>query len=225
MYKNNTVAPCLEYEDFFWWLYEAIEYACKYRGWKDPSKKLNAQQCINKCIDTIKLQKYYNLRLDKNKTVNHCCSIDTPICGDGDDNEKTLGDTLEDEESGYDSSTDVVTTLVQSYINRNKIIEAILIDNIAFNDVQKHSKKVIKTTNAEGEAIKYTEHSSEFWAYRLVQIVSKLPETYKKTFMERYRISEEKLDSVLGVIDKSTNQKIYRYLDRTLSELKLSYAL
>ena len=51
MYKSNTVAPCLEYEDFFWWLYEAIEYACKYRGWKDPTKKLNAQQCINKCIN------------------------------------------------------------------------------------------------------------------------------------------------------------------------------
>ena len=50
MYKSNTVAPSLEYEDFFWWLYEAIEYACKYRGWRDPSKNLNAQQCINKCI-------------------------------------------------------------------------------------------------------------------------------------------------------------------------------
>jgi hypothetical protein len=71
MYKSNNVAPCLEYEDFFWWLYEAIEYACKYRGWRDPSKNLNAQQCINKCINTIKLQKYYNLRLDKNKTVNY----------------------------------------------------------------------------------------------------------------------------------------------------------
>ena len=27
MYRSNTVAPSLEYEDFFWWLYEAIEYA------------------------------------------------------------------------------------------------------------------------------------------------------------------------------------------------------
>ena len=58
LYKNNTVAPCLEYEDFFWWLYEGIEYACKYRGWRDPNKKLNARQCINQCINTIKLQKY-----------------------------------------------------------------------------------------------------------------------------------------------------------------------
>lgn len=225
MYKNNTVAPCLEYEDFFWWLYEAIEYACKYRGWQDPTKNLNAQQCINKCIDTIKLQKYYDLRLDKKKTVNYCTSMDAPICGDGDDAEKTLADMLEDESPDYETGAENVIMLVQSYINRNKIIEAILIDNIAFNDVQKHSKKVIKTTNTEGEAYKYTEHSSEFWAYRLVQIVSKLPETYKKTFMEKYNISEEKLDSVLEVIDKSNNQKIYRWLDHCLADLRVSYAM
>ena len=223
MYKSNTVAPCLEHEDFFWWLYEAIEYACKYRGWKDTSKNLNAQQCINKCIDTIKLQKYYNLRLDKNKTVNHCTSMDAPIC-DGEDS-KTLGDTLESDEYVYDHSTEDVMMLVQHYIDSNKIIEAILIDNIAFNDVQKHFKRVVKTTNTSGETVRYTEHSSEFWPYKLVQIVSKLPSTYKNSFMERYHISEEKLTTVLDVIDKGPNTKLYKYLDRTLTELRGSYAV
>jgi len=225
MYKANTVAPCLDYEDFFEWLYEAIEYACKYRGWRDPSKNLNAQQCINKCIDTIKLQKYYDLRLDKRKAVNYCTSMDAPIGGEGDDASKTLGDILEDEDGGYDSSTDDVIMLVQSYINRNKIIEAILIDNIAFNDVQKHFKKVVKSETVDGETFRYTEHSSEFWPYKLVQIVSKLPATYKKSFMKRYNISEEKLSAVLGVIDKSTNQKLYRYLESCLTELRTSYAM
>jgi uncharacterized protein YktA (UPF0223 family) len=226
MYKSNTVAPCLEYEDFFWWLYEAIEYACKYRGWRDATKNLNAQQCINKCINTIQLQKYYNLRLDKNKAVNFCTSMDAPICGgEGDDQTKTLADTLESEEYVDDHSSDAVIMLVQSYINRNKIIEAIIIDNIAFNDVQRHFKKVVKTTNSEGEAIKYTEHSSEFWSYKLIQIVSKLPESYKRTFLQKYRISEEKLTAVLDTIDKSPNTKLYKYLDKTLAELKVSYAM
>jgi uncharacterized protein YktA (UPF0223 family) len=228
MYKNNTVAPCLEYEDFFWWLYEAIEYACKpkYRGWRDETKGLNAQQCINQCINTIKLQKYYDLRLDKNKTVNYCISMDTPVSGsDSDDAEKTLGDMLEDEDSTIDISTNAVISIVQSYINNNKIIEAILLDNIAFNDVQKHYKKVIKATNAEGDTYRYTEHSSEFWPYKLVQTVSKLPATYKKDFMKRYNISEEKLTTVLDVIGNTTNQKIYKYLSRTLADLKISYAV
>jgi hypothetical protein len=226
MYKSNTVAPCLEYEDFFWWLYEAIEYACKYRGWQDPTKNLNAQQCINKCIDTIKLQKYYDLRLDKKKTVNYCTSMDAPIGGgDSDDAEKTLGDMLEDDSIDYSAEADAVIMLVQNYINNNKIIEAIIIDNIAFNDVRKHHKKVIKATNADGEVYKYTDYSSEFWPYKLVQIVSKLPSTYKKDFLTRYRISEEKLTTVLDALDKVNNQKLYKYLSKTLDELRVSYAL
>lgn len=225
MYKSNTVAPSLEREDFFWWLYEAIEYACKYRGWRDPSKTVNAQQCINKCIETIKLQKYYNLRLDKRKVINHCCGMDDPIkAGDASDSAKTIGDMLESEECFDDHGDDAAIALVQSYINRNKVIEAILLDNIAFNDVQRHFKKTIKTQNSDGEPIKYVEHSSEFWPYRLVQIVSKLPATYKNYFMRRYSISEEKLAAVLDAVDKANNQKLYRYLDRTLTELRATYA-
>lgn len=220
MYKANKVAPSLEHEDFFEWLYEAIEYACKYRGWRDPSKNLNAQQCINKCIDTIKLQKYYDLRLDKRKAVNYSCSMETPL---GDDSGKTIGDMLEAEEYVDDHSSDDAILLVQSYINRNKIIEAILLDNIAFNDVQKHAKKTIKVVNPDGETTKYVEHSSEFWPYRLIQIVSKLPATYKNSFMSRYNISEDKLVAILEVIDKANNQKLYRYLDKTLAELRTSY--
>ena len=226
MYKSNTVAPSLEYEDFFWWLYEAIEYACKYRGWRDPNKNLNAQQCINKCINTIQLQKYYNLRLDKNKTVNYCTSMDAPVCGGDDDESKTLGDMLESEDGAVDDhSSEDVMMLVQSYINSNKIIEAIIIDTIAFNDVRKHYKKVIKATNTEGEVYKYTEHSSEFWPYKLVQIVSKLPSTYKNEFLTRYHISEEKLTTVLDALGKVNNQKLYKYLKCTLDELRVSYAL
>lgn len=220
MYRANTVAPCLEHEDFFWWLYEAIEYACKYRGWRDESKKLNAQQCINKCIDTIKLQKYYNLRLDKNKTVNFTISMDAPIGGDGDDKAQTVGDKLETEEVWDDHSADDVMLLVQSYINRDKIVEAILIDNIAFNDVQRYYKQTIKTDD-----YKYVDVSSEFWPYKLVQIVSKLPADYKLEFMRKYKISEQKLDAVLAYVDKSNNQRIYKLLGNMLDELRASYAV
>jgi DNA-directed RNA polymerase subunit F len=225
MYKSNSVAPSLEHEDFFWWLYEAIEYACKYRGWRDPDKKLNAQQCINKCIETIKLQKYYDLRLDKHKAVNFCYSLETPLGGE-DEAGKTIGDVLESDECVDDCYIDDdAVMLIQSYINRNKIIEAILLDNIAFNDVQKHFKKTVKAQNADGELTKYTEYSSEFWPYKLIQIVSKLPATYKNYFMDRYDISEDKLTAILDVIDRANNQKLYKYLRLLLAELRTSYAV
>jgi hypothetical protein len=225
MYKSNTVAPHLEHEDFFWWLYEAIEYACKYRGWQDASKKLNAQQCINKCIETIKLQKYYDLRLDKRKVVNHCCSLDTPLGGDSDEG-KTLGDVLESEINLDDCHADSdAIWVIQSYINKNKIIEAILLDNIAFNDVRKHYKTMVKVTNTADNVVKYTEHSSEFWAYKLIQIVSKLPETYKNEFLHKYVISEDKLNTILDVIKNTNNQKLYKYLKAALTDLRANREL
>ena len=223
MFKANKVAPQLEYEDFYEWLYEAIEYACKYRGWQDPTKNLNAQQCINKCIDTIKLQKYYNLRLDKHKAANNCISLSTPV---GDEDDRTIEDTLKSNFSMDDiTADDNVICLIQNYINNNKVIEAILLDTIACHDVQKHFKRTIKTTNAIGEPYKYVEHSSEFWPFRLVQLVSKLPATYKDSFTKRYNISEEKLTACLDAIAKSNNQKIYRQLYRCLSELKTAYVI
>ena len=223
MYASNTVAPSLEREDFFDWLYEGIEYACKYRGWQDPNKKLNAQQCINQCINTIKLQKYYDLRLDKHKAVNNSYSLDAPLSGEGEEG-KSLADVLVSDVDMEDTSEYDATLLIQSYINKNKIVEAIILDNIAFNDTQKHFKKTIKTQNSEGEDIKYVEHSSEFWPYRLVQLVSKLPDTYKGYFMSKYSISEEKLNAVLETIDRANNQKIYRYLDKTLKDLRANFA-
>ena len=225
MYQANKVAPSLEREDFFWWLYEAIEYACKYRGWQDPTKNLNAQQCINKCIDTIKLQKYYALRYAKNKTANHCISINTPIGENKDGGVITIADMLE-AESDFDDSfaTNNTICLIQSYVDCNKIVEAILLDTIAFNDVQKHYKRVIKTQTADGQPMKYTEHSSEFWPYKLVQLLNQLPDTYKNTFLERYRISEEKLTAALDAIHNAPNTKLYKYLRSTLTELRKIYA-
>ena len=226
MYRANTTAPSLEHEDFFWWLYEAIEYACKYRGWRDETKSVNAQQCINKCIETIQLQKYYNLRLDKRKAANYCVSMEDPVYSDGvSDDAQTLADIIESDEVVDDFSSDDAITLVQSYINRNKIVEAIIIDAIAFNDVQRHFKKTIKTKNAAGEDYKYVEHSSEFWPFKLVQLVSKLPASYKKSFMRKYTISEDKLTAVLDALSKVNNQKIYKYLRLTIDDLKVAYSI
>ena len=229
MYRENTVAPSLDRQDFFWWLYEAIEYACKYRGWRDETKNVNAQQCINKCIETIKLQKYYNLRLDKRKVANYCVSMEEPVyAADGTtDNAQTIADKLESEESFDDHSTDSVVSLVQSYINSNKIIEAIIIDSIAFNDVQRYYKKTIKTKNANNEDIKYVEHSSEFWPYKLVKTINELSSSaeYRATFARRYNISDLKLTTCLEALHSMNNQKIYRSIDRTLSELRTMYAL
>ena len=216
MYQSNQQLN-LEREEFFMWLYEAIEYACKYRAWQNPSKKVNANQCINQCIETIIVQHYYQFNLAKHRANQNTVSLDAPFGTD--DEDTTLGDLLESPETA-DGHYDDTVMLIQDYINNNTVIEAIIIDTIVSNDVQKHFKKVMKTTDENGEVYRYTEHSSEFWPYRLVQILSNLPANYDRYFAKKYHINPAKLSAAIETVNKSTNQKIYRFVDKTLADVR-----
>ena len=215
--QARSPIPGLEYEDFMGWLYEAIEYACKYRAWQDPTKKVNAQQAINQCIETIRVQKYYDLNLQKNKVNQMTFSLDAEFDDDGDN---TLLDTIVDEsvesEREFRDSSSAAVALIQSCINKKKIVEAIILDTIAFNDTRKVTKKVIKTVNSEGEAVKYSQNYSEFWSFRCVQILSNLPVDYASYFKKHYHVLEPELNAALAAIRAANNQKLYRYLAKTL---------
>lgn len=214
----------LDLDDFADWLYEAIEYACKYRKWQDPINKVNAQQAINQCIETIRLQHYYEMNLDKHK-VNYqqdLVRLDAPAA---DNNSRlTVGDILEDttgtEELRQSQDADVAEQLVQEQLDHNKVVEAIILDTIAFNDVYKDEKTVINTLDDDGNPQKYTKHSLSFWPFKCIQILSSLPENFADTFAQRYDVDVDVLNAAVNKIRKSSNQKLYRYLDKTLEQAK-----
>ena len=148
----------LQGEEFVEWVYEAIMYACKYRKWQKDDR-INAQQCINQCIETIRKQHYYNYNLDKNRANYNTASFDTPI-GDESDNgaQKTLLDTIADEnaerEARMADSTTTARQIIQAFIDKNRIVEAIIMDIIAFGDAEKVTKHINKGTDENGEEIK-----------------------------------------------------------------------
>lgn len=222
--KARSPIQGLDYIDFMGWLYEAIEYACKYRAWQNPDKKTNAQQAINKCIETIRVQKYYDLNLQKNKANINTYSLDVELDSDG---KTTLLDTLVDEEVSASAvmaeDTESVHYLIQMYINKKKLVEAIILDTIAFNDTQKTTKKTIKTVDADGNPYKYTQHSSEFWPFRCVQILSNLPENYAEYFHKQYSVPTAELEAALNAIRTANNQKLYRFLSKTLTAARDIY--
>jgi hypothetical protein len=222
MYMAN---PTLGYtrEDFLDVLVDGIYKACepRYRAWMNPEKKVNAQQCLNMCIQTKLRERYYFANLDKHRANQNIVSLETPFNSDSEDG-TALIDTLEAEatpEYGTDS-----LFIVQDYLNQNKIIEAIILDTIAFKDTFKHNKKVIIEINDEGEEEKRVEHSTEFWPYKLVQFVSKLPEDYDKYFLHKYKVAVNKLNVALETIRKANNQKIYKMLDATLADARAALA-
>ena len=214
----------LQGEEFVEWVYEAIMYACKYRKWQ-KDERVNAQQCINQCIETIRKQHYYNYNLDKNKANYNAASFNTPI-GDESDNgtQKTLLDTIADENAEREArmmgSATTARQIIQTIINKNKIVEAIIMDVIAFGDTEKVTKQVKQGIDENGAEIKYTTYTHEFWKFKAVQLLSNLSDDYQKYFSDNYLVNTSALDAALTVLKKANNQKIYKEITQTLNYAK-----
>lgn len=218
MMKKNTGLP-LDYDDYVSWLYEAIEYACKYRAWQDPTKNVNAQQAINMCVETIRKQHYYQFNLAKHRANYNAYSIDSQISDD--DGAPTLGDALVDEDDLADrehfEADATAKAIIQACINDKKLVEAIILDTIAHNNVERTTKKTVEYKDADGSTKKRVQVYREFWPYRCVQILSSLPETYTDYFGNKYVVNPVEFDKALEVIRNANNQKIYRMLRKCLS--------
>ena len=211
----------LQGEDFVEWVYEAIMYACKYRKWQ-KDEKVNAQQCINQCIETIRKQHYYNYNLDKNRANYNNASFDTPIGDEGNNGtQRTLIDTIADEnaerEARMADSTTTARQIIQTFINKNKIVEAIIMDIIAFGDTEKVTKQIKQCVDENGEEIKYTTYTHEFWKFKAVQILSNLSDDYQRYFSDNYLVKTPALDAALNVLKKANNSKLYKELDKSLN--------
>ena len=216
-------------EEFVDWVYEAIMYACKYRKWQ-TDESVNAQQCINQCIETIRKQHYYEYNLDKHSANYNTVSLDTPI-GDESDNgvQRTLEDTMYDEDAEEEvrmaDGNSAAKHLIQSFINKDRLVEAIILDIIAFGDTQKVTKVVKKGFDENGESYKYTSYTHEFWKFKAIQILSNLPEEYKEYFMETYIVKNTALEAALDLLKRANNQKLYKELEKSLIYAKSSLQL
>jgi hypothetical protein len=225
VFTTKKVGVEVDYDTKISYGWKGIELALEYKAWQNPEKNVNADQAVTQCIHTTFLRENYLLNLDKSKANNFSTSMDEEV-GElfGGEGKATLGDTLVDEADVADrenfEATAAATSLVQSYINKNKIVEAIILDTIAFNDVNKETKKVVKYVDLEGNPKKYTQTYKEFWPFRCVQILSQLPDTYASYFGKKYQFNPAEFDQALAAIRGATNQKLYKYLDRTLADAR-----
>lgn len=211
-------------EDFVDLVYEAIMLACDYRKWQ-KDEKVNAQQCINQCIETVRARHYYEINLDKHKASYMTTSLETPMGDEGDNGvQKTLGDLICDEqaeaETNMTAGNVAARHLIQNFINKQKLVEAIILDIIAFGDTQRQIKHVKKDFDEDGNQVKYTSYSTELWRYKVVQILSSLPENYFDYFVKNYEVKTEAFQAALNVLKKANNSKLYREVDSSLKTAK-----
>jgi len=222
--KEKSPGLGLDDSDFMAWLYEAIEYACKYRKWqKDVS--VNAQQCVNQCIETIRLQHYYSdCNRDKNKANYNTVSFDQTINDQSDSKQvTTVGDVVADDSSLTDLTrieNDAYTRgIIQKYINNKKLVEAIILDTIAFNDTRKSVKSIKRGVDSEGKTYKYVKTTTKFYAPKCVKLLNSISTSYENYFKTTYKIKPTELTAAITAIKSSNNQKLKRYVDKTVSTI------
>lgn len=219
--KNHNVLK-VSMEDCYDWLIGAIMQACAKdaRIWQKDSS-VSAQAAINQVFSTrFEKMAYYESNLLKNKGAHSVISLDAPIT-EGDDENKTIGDLVADESSEIEKEGEA-SSFIQSLLDKNKVVEAIILDNIADaeKDVFRYKKRTVKETNSSGEAVKYEKKSSEFWPFKLMQELNDLDTEYVDYFLQRYNVSKEAFSAAMTVISKANNQKKYRMLRATLKNVK-----
>jgi len=211
----------LDQEDFEGWLYDAIELACQYRAWqKNP--KVNAQQCINQCITTIRVRNYYQFNLGKHSANYNTTSLDNPI---DDENKVSIIDTIVDEEEENRFSNMLgaasVRRFIQGYVDKKKLVEAIIFDIIAFNDTQKTTYTTKTGINEEGESYKYKTGTVEFVKRKCVNLLLELPEDYYNYFTSAYHVPSEELLSAINAIRTSSKGRLDKSVDKVLAKARL----
>lgn len=210
-----------DYDEFAAWLQEAINYACKYRAWQNPEKHCNAQQAINQCINTIRLQHYYDMNLAKNKINQMTTSLDQAL----DDNGKTtLGDLCSDPDAlncvDRSATDEKVYNIVKGYLNNNKVVEGIILNTIAFEDCEREVKTVKNIIDDEGKTKKIVSTKSEFFQRKCVNVLTHLPETFVDNFSKTYNVNAEKVKSAYITLTTSNNAKVSRMIKKTLEDAR-----
>ena len=226
-YTKNKAALRVSKEDCYDWVISSIMMACdkSARIWQKNSN-INAQQAINQVFSTrFEKMAYYESNLLKNKGAHVTCSLDEPIGNQDDDKGHTIGDFIADEANEIEKEGDV-TGFIQSLLDKDKVVEAIIFDNIADpdKDVFKYKKKTIKTTNADGEKVKYIKHTSEFWEFKLIKELNELDGNYKNYFLAKYKVSTGAVNAALDVLARANNQKKYRMLRAVLKRERPTFA-
>jgi len=220
MYQKHGRVLKMEIGDIASWFSRSIMQACdpKNRTWQKKEKNCSAGTVINQILNTRYIaMAYYESNLDLHKANFATTSLDAPLDYDTDD---TRADLLVSEYPTPSDQFSGAYAIIQDLLDDNKIIEAIIAETIAYNDCYKVNSKTVKEVGEDGTVKKYKNISTEFWAYRAVQILSNLPENYEDYFLDRFNVDKEMFETGLNKIRTSKNPKLYEYLESTKNCLR-----
>lgn len=201
-YKKDTTQNV---EDYTAWVIEGILKSLKYRGWLDPNQKIHADptgpvKSTNRCIHTVIGNHLITSKRDCRIANNFCDSIDNTISEDGD----TFAE-LDLLHADLNAGT-VCNDIIQTYIDNNKYINAVILDSICYG----------------GEITK-----GKFSLRGLTSDLSNLNKSYTDYFSEKYTAVnyaelEESCKTLIKMSKKEnkSNFKLKKQIAKVLNEVK-----
>lgn len=220
-------------DDIVSWLYHGLWVAFYYRVWRDEfkAKYKNGEfveyildkngeripnpmwyqnddnavdRAINTCLSSIRgLQYQYSNKLKRKGEVNNA-SLEGML----DD----VGDFIfaDNDAFEYDEPiTSPVSELIGHFVKNNEIVEALIIDGIANYDVMRTNKNM----------------TDAFDARRLVSHLNAINADYISEFFNKYHyVTKKPITNAAGetFLQSATNNKLYRAITKTLTELRNS---
>jgi len=226
--------------EFFDWLNDSLHDAFYYRSWRplrrakpnDPNSEWiqNPQyntmdsnvfdRSVNFFCGARRGKEYQAANKDKRKANVAATSIDKTFDEDGYSILDREG--LSTKGSGYDG----IRSLINLFLEENKVVEAVILDTIAYGDSVKEDKsKVDRTivnpeTNEEETETNYR-FSHQFNERKVVKQINDINEKYfTDYFNKEYKVKDYK--PILEKIKSLTNGKLYKEIEKTLMSIKQS---
>ena len=194
---------------------DSILKACepKYRIWQRSS--VNAETAINQVIYTRHVVNgYTRLGYQKNGGLKRVeegggggvefVSLDAVI---SEDNDETVGDKIPEEVSSFNDIG--AHGVIQSLINNDKLVEAIIIDMVINRDVFKTETKKVER---DGKIREIT--STKLWDNRLVRELNSLDKAYLDNFLKEYNVPKNVFTIAFNDIVKASNPKKHKMIEK-----------
>lgn len=222
---TSSKASGFSIEDCYEMVIHGIMYALEKRKWRDPTNKLYNDRCapdkvLNRCIASSRDIQYYLSNTGKRKVNYGKASLDS-ICEEVNDCNELLADDDAYEEVVNDSYS--IDSLTDNLINKNKIIEAMIVNSIVNDDcfIDKCNTETVtinKDTELE-EEIKVKKHSSSFKAGKLVDNLYKYKSTKVMNLCANHKLNEQTISAIVQLFDKTDKNKFARIIKITLKNM------
>ena len=217
---TNSKASGFSIEQCYDMVCDAVLYILKMRKWLDPNNKLygdksGPDKCLNRCIFSARQRDYYLSNRDKRKINFGNVSLDTIIENVGDHSE-----ILEDED--FSSEEDLQQSifsksLVVQMFNKNKIIEALILDNI-LNDDCFVTKVKTEEMIIDDEVEEYKTYQNNFKLGKLVNNLYNYDADIIREICYTYSIKEDVVLDILPILNRDKG-KLSRIVKATLAKM------